>query len=289
MKHMILISLFFVLLSLTGCITYYNSSDIKKYFDSGISMADEAVAAAEKDFNDKSGVIIGIRKNISDPSMEPYPDFDLILQEMNNSLRSMKAQLAIMEELREIVYRIIEGQKRIESDEDEYKVFLGGRDRFTDLFNDFKVMTGQYEKESQNFNELAERYSIIRVLTADLEKTVNEYRADSNSQISRVKVEFDKAEAQLDAAAGTGYDGHKISEKHEIFLRMRAITIEIDEKRDELLILVDLFKKEAGGATEYYVGPGMASYRLLEAIGDKSAEISSLTHRINDLVKQFGE
>ncbi len=290
MKPMILIPLFSVLLiSITGCVTYYNSSDIKKYFDSGLSMAEEAVTAAEKDFNDKSEVIAGIRKNISDPSMVPYPDFDLILQEMNSSFRSMKAQLGLMEKSREAVYRIIDGQKRIESDEDKYEEFLGEKDRFSDLFEGFNGMADRYEKESQKFNKMAESYSLVRVLTADIEKTFQEYKIHSDSQISKALVELDMAETQIDTAGSASFDSNGINEKRDILLRMRAIISEIERKRDELLILADLFNKEAGESTEYYVGPGMASYGFLDTIREKSAEISSLTNSLDDLAKQFGD
>ena len=81
------IILIFTVLSFSSCVTYYNSSDVNKYFDSGVSQADKAVNDAEKDFVEKTGIIAGIRENVADPGMLPYPAFDGQLAAMGTAPR----------------------------------------------------------------------------------------------------------------------------------------------------------------------------------------------------------
>ena len=56
---------------------------------------------------------------------------------------------------------------------------------------------------------------------------------------------------------------------------MRLLLADIEEKRDDVLVLARRFRAEAGEQKEYYVGPGMASFELLTAIQEASADISA--------------
>ncbi len=284
-----LFALAFAALAATGCVTYYKSSDVKDYFGSGVSQADKAVASAERDLTEKEGIIASIRQNVADPSMAPYPDFDAALGSMKAALDAMKAQDALLKESRDKVNGIVKGKKTIQSDEEGYKPMLAERKRFDGLFDGFKDRTERYKKESEAFNALAKKNAVVRVSTANLEKQVQDYRADSDRQIANARSELDKAGKELDAAVAAGYDPKKADEKRALLARMGAIVPAIEGKRDEVLALAGRFRAEAGDRGEYYVGPGMASHELLAAIREKSAEIAALSKEMNGYAKQFND
>ncbi|MBN2625356.1 MAG: hypothetical protein JXA95_01720 [Spirochaetales bacterium] len=284
-----LILLIIAALLLTGCVTYYNSSDVNKYFDSGVSQADKAVNDAEKDFAEKTEIIAGIRENISDPAMVPYPSFDGQLAAMGTALDAMKEQAAVLKESRELIKGILKGKKTIQSDEAGYRDVIDEKDRFETLFEDYRGKADRYQKESAAFNDLAKQHSLVRVVTADLEKKVQDYKKDSDNQIANAHTEIDGAEVNLDSAEKAGYDELKIDEKRLLLLEMRLLLADIEEKRDDVLVLAKRFRAEAGERSEYYVGPGMASFELLKAIKEASADISAKSKEMNGLAERFGE
>lgn len=276
-------------LALSGCVTYYKASDVRSYFKSGTGQASKASAAAQADYQDKSGIIADIRSSLANPQQEPYPEFDRSLAAMKASLESMQKQEAVLTASSEKTDSIIGKSKTIESDEKEYKAVLAEKSNFENHFEIFGQMTEDYQKKSEAFVNLAKKHEVLRVVTADIEHKVLDYKANSDKSIVNAKVQIDKAEAELNKAETAGYDHKVIQEKRNILAEMRTILPQITVMRDEVLSLAERFKAEAGVRKEYHIGPGMASHELLGAMKAKTDEINASTKKLNALAEEFNK
>ena len=66
------------------------------------------------------------------------------------------------------------------------------------------------------------KHSLVRVVTADLEKKVQDYKKDSDNQIANAHTAIDGAEVNLDSAEKAGYDELKIDDKRLLLLENAA-------------------------------------------------------------------
>ncbi len=215
----------------------------------------------------------------STPGAEAYLQLTKALENMKNHADLYAAKLAELGIIRLQMNLIFGKTGEVRSDDkDNWKAFQkldielkkGAKELYAE--GDF------FYSADNNFVDLSNKYGLKTMVTKNLQEQIRSNLEKLDAALAEARKKIPEAQEAVKKFAGT----KEAVEKQKALDAMVLLLGDIEKKRQEIAVGVDLFNQKVVKIEKLYEGPGMKKITIFEEIKAKANEINDLTHKFND-------
>jgi len=266
-----------VLSSLSSCVVYYKTDDLRNTIDKTITQANNNYTEANRDYQEKKRIYFGLKNNIVDPAISPFNSItkqNSVLQNDINSLKTINNELVNNKNSFET---LVQGKSKISSNEKEWKEFKIIKSNLESGVKEFQEQGEKYSASSNEFVNQINNSKFAQISPKDFDKQIKSNITSLNASLLEVTNKLKKAVVDIEHIHDiNGISDSVYLSKKEILLEMDSKTKDIRSKSKLMNKLHKNFKRKTLGKKKLWVGENTKSNELINKIKKNANEISRL-------------
>jgi hypothetical protein len=235
---------------LSNCVVAYKTSDLRSSLSQGVASINQNYQSIDADYSQKKSLFEQAIRDGGQPKASPYREMNILLQKMKRA----RAELARVQETlakdQAAADALATTKERVRSDEPEYKIVTGIRDRWEDSRKRIQRIFSNYQAASQDLVKLASEKGFRQVESNQFRAQSVRLQADFRTSMTRIQSQIDAIQVKINEQSS-----EKKTVNQKLLNEIQTLTDSLKSKAPEIDLAINALVNSLPPDQKILVGP----------------------------------